>query len=67
MDKDQLLEFLRENLKIEIETRGTSDWGSKGYKIVARLILDEQTICETSDTIEMEYRDTSETWRRSLD
>jgi hypothetical protein len=67
MDKQQLLEFLRENLKIELETKTVSDWGSKGYKIVTRLILDEETICEASDTIDVEYRDTSETWRRSLD
>jgi hypothetical protein len=67
MDKGELLEFLREHLKIEVSTRATSDWGSKGYDVEVTLLLGDEVISQHKDSIEMAYRDTSESWRSPLD
>lgn len=67
MDKDELISYLRENLKINLSTKESRDFYSQGYKIEVSLELEGEVICEASDTLDVATRDTSENWRRTFD
>lgn len=50
MTKDELIQFLKENLKIEIETNSCSgdSWYSIDTCLSIKLILNEEEICNST-------------------
>lgn len=50
MTKEQILELIRDNLKVVVELSGDHDYYSNGFCVTTRLILDDETISESSDT-----------------
>ncbi len=53
MDKDELIQFLSDNLTIELTTQKTWDFGANYVTIKAVLMLDNKIISQSSDTIDI--------------
>jgi hypothetical protein len=66
MDRDQILQLLRDELKIQVSVQTDSGFYNKGYTIKVELLLGDETVCEHSDSLTVETRDTSEQWRSTL-
>jgi hypothetical protein len=66
MDRDQILQLLRDELKVQVSVSTDSSFYSKGYDIKVDLLLGDDLISTHQDSLTVETRDTSEQWRSTL-
>ncbi|RYD46509.1 MAG: hypothetical protein EOP83_29555 [Verrucomicrobiaceae bacterium] len=62
----QIVEMLKDALKVEISTRTYSDFSSQGVKVTVALSLDGEVISQSEEHVDVAIRDTSESWRSSF-